>query len=219
MFYIVLLTTLSSFVWWLFVYFLLLSWDLTHVLSFLTIWSLLSQVLIFVLNSLFVKMIALCGFFLFFLIVVKYLVTISFYFMKIFFLVNVHHLLVWFQSLLLLLFLMYLPIDPVFSHLFLSHIWITGSVICRKCLWEGRMSLMVMGKLASIHNAIYDVAEKTHPATIAVGLILYEAPIFRFSLQNPFHDSLCSHLWLTKFPQPFVNRGYNFCPQGIILHP
>lgn len=59
---------------------------------------------------------------LFFLIVVKYLVTISFYFMKIFFLVNVHHLLVWFQSLLLLLFLMYLPIDPVFSHLFLSHI-------------------------------------------------------------------------------------------------
>lgn len=69
--FIVLLTMLSSFLWCLFVssYFSPEIWPLMFCL--LTHWSSLSQVLIFLLNSLFVEVMASCGFFFFFSNVVK----------------------------------------------------------------------------------------------------------------------------------------------------
>lgn len=128
--FVVLLTMLSSLLRWLSVC-SCFSPEIWSLMFRLTLCSSLSQVLIFLLNSLFAEVMASCGFFLFFSMFGHNFILIggnSFSgkcspFVRKFWCV--------FASFILRVTLHYL----VLAHLFLSHHWIPGPAICRKWLY------------------------------------------------------------------------------------
>ena len=69
---------------------------------------------------------------------------------------------------------------------------------------EGEVPFRIRERLAGVYNTIYDTPEKQHPANMAVGSALHEAPIFGFPLPNPF---VSAYAQISNLPTAIVPSG------------